>query len=639
LTWKVPLLLFTALWLPCCGTWEDEDPWDDDSSSGDDDAGDDDAGDDDAGDDDVGDDDAADDDAGDDDTSSTEDLDGDGFSPNDGDCDDGNATVYPGAPEQCDGLDNDCDGVVEPEEVDGDFDGWISCAGDCDDTNAAVNPAQDEIPNDGLDNDCDGTTDPTWIEIWPNQDPSGDHGGYLVDLAMHEYSQQGSLLSFRTTSHTTFDDDAVMIDMYVDNGTDVFTLTFDNDNPNPDALQMWTDSNAWAAPLTNPSSLYQDDDAADSIILGVDLAELGLGGMDEVTVWTAANLTGNGVYDDEFPDAGGVSVALGPTAAFTVDAVTPTEVSGNGDAYIESGEVWHVEIELTNVGDLTATGLTGTLQSTSDMTVIIGSTSFGNVAPGATALNSPWFRIAPEPTASGVEVVPLELTDGSQTWTVGVEIPVGWGFTTPAYETWEYTHTVVGSSVAGQVRIGVLDASEVEQCYHVLEYSGDYAYGTSQGSWWPNEADTTIEFTNITDSGLGTCPAGYHDLYNNSPNELLLTGTTVLAFISCDLADGSFHGDDILTGSGTGTELSWCNDVGSALESSLGSGPAEGIALMVMGYGDLSGIGTFTYYISGDGNYYWGHMGMLMQDAANVTDPLYGMNGDYVQAVTWIFII
>ncbi|MCC7011073.1 MAG: putative metal-binding motif-containing protein [Planctomycetes bacterium] len=36
-----------------------------------------------------------------------------GFSPFGADCDDGNAVVYPGAPEICDGLDNDCNGVAD----------------------------------------------------------------------------------------------------------------------------------------------------------------------------------------------------------------------------------------------------------------------------------------------------------------------------------------------------------------------------------------------------------------------------------------------------------------------------------------------------------------------------------------------
>ena len=45
------------------------------------------------------------------------DVDGDGFAPADGDCDDNNATAFPGAAEIADSIDNDCDGYLDEWEV------------------------------------------------------------------------------------------------------------------------------------------------------------------------------------------------------------------------------------------------------------------------------------------------------------------------------------------------------------------------------------------------------------------------------------------------------------------------------------------------------------------------------------------
>ena len=120
------------------------------------------------------------------------------------DCDDAAAGVHPGAVEQCNELDDDCDGLPGADEVDGDGDGDLACGGDCDDADpalsgldldgdgdpscgsdcddadpsregldhdgdgvslcdddcndgdAAISPAQDDAPYDGIDQDCDG---------------------------------------------------------------------------------------------------------------------------------------------------------------------------------------------------------------------------------------------------------------------------------------------------------------------------------------------------------------------------------------------------------------------------------------------------------------------------------------------------
>lgn len=65
--------------------------------------------------------------------------------------------------EECDGLDNDCDGVVD-NGYDWDVDHWTSCGGDCDDGDHDTYPGAPEIC-DGIDNDCDGEIDEGYFGV------------------------------------------------------------------------------------------------------------------------------------------------------------------------------------------------------------------------------------------------------------------------------------------------------------------------------------------------------------------------------------------------------------------------------------------------------------------------------------------
>ena len=126
------------------------------------------------------------------------DADGDGYAA-DVDCDDSVATVFPGATEVCDGLDNDCDQRLDLDAVDeatfyadadadahGDASmiqhgciapaGTVSTGDDCDDADADRFPGNPERC-DQRDNDCDAAVDedPSDATTWY---ADGDEDGY-----------------------------------------------------------------------------------------------------------------------------------------------------------------------------------------------------------------------------------------------------------------------------------------------------------------------------------------------------------------------------------------------------------------------------------------------------------------------------
>jgi hypothetical protein len=108
---------------------------------------------------------------------SKEDLDNDGFSPAQGDCDDADPAVHPGAFDVCDGKDNDCDGKADWSDKDGDGYSPNPCNGqqaDCDDSNAKIHPSAKTNCQNDKDNDCDGKLD-------SDQDVDGDGYPSCID--------------------------------------------------------------------------------------------------------------------------------------------------------------------------------------------------------------------------------------------------------------------------------------------------------------------------------------------------------------------------------------------------------------------------------------------------------------------------
>ncbi len=102
-----------------------------------------------------------------------------GYVNNSTDCDDTKGAFHPGATEICDGLDNNCDGIIDEGfasvtyyrdvDVDGYGNltvtttarcgvpaGYVTNSSDCNDANAAVKPGAVEVCGNGIDDNCNG---------------------------------------------------------------------------------------------------------------------------------------------------------------------------------------------------------------------------------------------------------------------------------------------------------------------------------------------------------------------------------------------------------------------------------------------------------------------------------------------------
>jgi len=302
---------------------------------------------------------------------------------NSDDCDDGDAAVFPGAEEACDGVDNDCDeavdeGVTASFYGDADADGYgdpairvEACAegsgfvaddSDCNDGDAGVNPGADELC-DAVDNDCDGDVDEddavdasTWFA---DADADGFGSATATTRACEQPSGFGTDSADCDDHNVTVHPAATELCDAVDNDCDgtvdeddaIDTSTWYGDGDGDGYGDLASASVACTAPAGSTDDATDCDDGDAAINPGADELCDGVDNDCDDTVDEDDAIDADTWHADN--DGDGYGDIASPQRACEQPTGTVADASDcdDGDASLNPASVWYLDYDSDGYGD------------------------------------------------------------------------------------------------------------------------------------------------------------------------------------------------------------------------------------------------------------------------------------------------